>query len=155
MRYSLAHSPDTIRLDAASSNLDAPAIQPARSATYIDIVMPCGTVVRVLPVEGKHHIRCIDVLRTLHQHLLTRLPREEYERFCAARPADAKIAVDRAFFARVDAIRDPTVREHVKSQGVLRIDLLMGKTRFGGLLRRPAPQEWKLQVLPAHAAPSS
>ncbi|KAL1754491.1 hypothetical protein FB107DRAFT_275713 [Schizophyllum commune] len=148
---------DTIvkRATAARIDLNAPAIQSAGRFTDIDIVTPCGAV-HVTPGDSgrvapgtRNHILVIDVLRSLHDHFAAPAARAEYNMAVAKHGATR---VDTSFYARCDAVPDAALRAQMISRGVLHLDLLLGETRFGGLLKRHLPAEWELRLRPRPAA---
>ncbi|KAL1745338.1 hypothetical protein HDZ31DRAFT_36708 [Schizophyllum fasciatum] len=141
LAYDLTSPPNSIPARGGAS-LDDPALQPASHATALKIATPCGTV-RVARAAGRRFIGCRDVLRALHAHLATPVHPDEFARL----PSAMREEVSRAFYARCDAVEERAAREEATARGVLRVDLLAGKTRFGGLARRHGPGEWELRVL--------
>ncbi|KAJ6529893.1 hypothetical protein DFH09DRAFT_153681 [Mycena vulgaris] len=154
LRLVRAHPPQSAPLNAA--DFREPAFHPPRTALRIlhprlpfwpvDLALPAGAPAAPISLG--------DVLAALHRALHTRITPADWEPLGRA---DAE-AVTRAFTHRCRAeavrsgvppaqLRDREIAE--RNEGVKRVDFLLGKTVFKGLVRTPGDPEGVVRLVTA------
>lgn len=101
--------------------------------------------VEVLPSSSTPgaYVTVGDVLSTLYHELTLGVNRAHYTDL----PPGERQCVDQAYFYRCSDIRDVNDRKDVMARGVIRLDLLAGRTRFKGLSgTTTGPDIWELNV---------
>lgn len=91
----------------------------------IDLEYPAGAGMRAPPIQLG------DVLIAIHSALHRRISHSEWASLTMAQEKN----VTRAFYKRISRAGSPAQQEYAKQQGVLRVDFLLGRTWFKGLVR--------------------
>ncbi|KAL1705308.1 hypothetical protein EV121DRAFT_290592 [Schizophyllum commune] len=139
--FALPFDTNIRRANASDVNLSVPATMPL--TVDHNIITPCGTV--HVAAVNTDTVRVIDFLRSLHTHFDAPAAPAEYKR-CVAEHGVTRVST--AFYARCDANPDAAIRKQEIGRGVLRLDLLLGETHFGGLAKRTTPCQWELFTRP-------
>ncbi|KAF8816858.1 hypothetical protein BYT27DRAFT_7248019 [Phlegmacium glaucopus] len=139
--YDLSEQPHLIStLDGCSQPATSPPLQ------RLTIVHPSFMWnVEVLPSSSVPGA-CVtvnDVLSTLFHELTPGVDPAHYTDL----PPEERQYVDNAYFYRCAHIRDVNERKHAKARGVIKLDFLIGQTRFKGLSGTTSgPDIWELNV---------
>ncbi|KAG7447036.1 uncharacterized protein BT62DRAFT_851973, partial [Guyanagaster necrorhizus] len=80
--------------------------------------------------DGSRGLSLLDVLQGLYRMLMWRISAAEWHRF----PEGDQTAIAKAFNRRCRALGNPQLANAERQDGVKRVDLLLGKTMFRGLV---------------------
>ncbi|KAK0204234.1 hypothetical protein DFS33DRAFT_870899 [Desarmillaria ectypa] len=110
------------------NELKGPATQPhIQRMTIICDVMPYWPITIG---DGSGGLALEDVLQGLYRMMMWRISRDEWQRF----PEGDRAAIAKAFARRCRALRNPQLENAERQDGVKRVDLLLGRTMFRGLV---------------------
>ncbi|KAK0204230.1 hypothetical protein DFS33DRAFT_1337768 [Desarmillaria ectypa] len=110
------------------NELKGPATHP--HIQYITIICDAMPYWPITIGDGSGGLALGDVLQGLYCMMMWRIGRAEWQRF----PEGDKAAIAKAFVRRCRALRNPQLENAERQDGVKRVDLLLGKTMFRGLV---------------------
>ncbi|KAK0449660.1 uncharacterized protein EV420DRAFT_1312806 [Desarmillaria tabescens] len=118
-----------IQVPLGMNELNSPATYPhIQYMTVICDAMPCLPITGI--GDGSRWLSLGDVLQGLYRMMMWRISREEWQSF----PESDKAAIAKAFTRRCRARWNPQLVRAERQDGVKRVDLLLGKTMFRGLI---------------------
>jgi hypothetical protein len=124
--------------------------EPATSPPLPCMTITCANLpwlIRVTPSGNSKHgpfVTVLDVLDAIHRSLRVSVTKAEFDK---VQTSEEQRRINEAYRWRYKKMTDAAAYEQERSAGIRRVDFLMGKSAFAGLLSSGSdPERWELNL---------